>query len=388
MGRTFPVAMALLGAMALAQFGAVLWRAFHPAPLAPAPALAEAAKVQPTLSAPAPTPVSAVPPKTVQDQILAEDEKRLLRSLPQTPTQTAAEEERRLLATIPKPTPVPARREIATAESRVNELMDLARTLRDRGDTSTALTRLREAQAISARNPKIISEMAITYEKMGLPEKALEQWRRIYEFGEVAGIYYAAAEAKLRAYEMPPVSPAMAAPELAPAGSFGSLQPDANANINAAAGSPVLSLGRIGTTDDTGNSQPLRRLKLRIPILARPGAPVNVRDVVIQVYFYDQLKDGSVVETNANVSSSWLHRPGSDGVTVDWSTPEPEVLEVEYSQPEPDPANPRTRERRNYFGYGVRVYYKNELNASVAEPVKLLQQFPPPVTLQTSDLPQ
>ena len=348
----------------------------------------------PSLPAPQPVPnasdsstpaagaeATAAATASPEEALAAEAEQQLL----------ALQAEKRLIATLPKPTPIPRRAE-SPMEARLNGLLHLARALRDRGDTSTALTRLREAQVISPENPQIIAEMAVTYEKMGLFEKATEQWRRIYAIGEKAGIYYTAAEAKLAKLRQPGEAAYVSdTPEQ------GSLLPGAEP------GEKVLSLGQVGTTDDTGNSEPLRRLKLRIPIQARPGAKIDVHEVVIQVFFYDQLEDGSVVETNANVVSSWARRTGPDGseAPVDWRTPEPEVLEVEYAQePAAPPSAPAkgskgrrkpqlVPERRNYFGYVVRVYYKGDLNASHAEPEKLLTQFPPPVTLQpSSDLPQ
>ena len=299
-----------------------------------------------------------------------------------------ANRERQLVASLPRPTPVPVRKEV-TPETRVIGLVNLARALRERGDTSTALTRLREAQVIFPSHPLIISEMAITYEKMELTDKAVEQWRRIYEFGERAGIYYAAAEAKMRALRIPVERPAFeAAPNLdgtpweQPGAAFAE-------TAAGAAESPALMLGKVGTTNDTGNSHPLRRLTLRVPILARPGRHVEVEEVTIQVYFYDRLKDGNIVETNADVSYAWVPRANAEGeLPVDWSSPEPEVLDASYAQPEPDANDPSTMEPRNYFGYVVRVYYKGELNATYADPIRLLNQFPPPQTLQPSDLPQ
>ena len=351
-GKTFLTALVLLGLVALGQIGTIAWRVRHGLPF----------------SEVAPAPVRAIPEPVVKKPVEVD-------------LTVAAEAERRLVAGMPRPTPVPVRRPI-TPETRVADLINLARALRDRGDTTTALTRLREAQAIAPRNCQIVSEMALTYEKMGLSDKAVQQWRRIYEMGEQAGIYYAAAEAKLRTLQLP--DPEVAAP--APA----SLMPvplpldrAAATPVQApaqASGTNVLSLGQVGTVDDTGNSQRLRRLRLRVPIIARAGAKVDVRDAVIQVFFYEQVKDGSIVETNANVSSSWVSTP------VDWSDSEPEVLDVEYAQAEPDPGEANVR--RNYFGYIVRVYYKSELNAAFADPVKLLKQFPPPATLSNSDLPQ
>ena len=357
-GRTFLVAISLLGLVAVCQIGALLWRVKHPMTAALPQSLA------------VPHPVT-----TASAKVAASPSPSLSETDP-----LAAEAEKRLLASLPRPTPVPVRRSV-TPEARVDDLVNLARALRDRGDTSTALTRLREAQVISPRNLQIVSEMAITYEKMGLIEKALQQWRRIYEMGEKAGIYYAAAEAKMRAFELPPADTPTPAP---------SLTGDVPLEGGAQGFDKILYLGQVGTVDDTGNSQSLRRLKLRVPIFARPGGRVSVRDAVIQVYFYEKVKDGSIVETNANVASSWISAP------VDWAGKDPEELEVEYSQAEPDPLDPRSKEHRNYFGYIVRVYYKRELNAVFAEPARLLKQFPPPATLPSlepatlpnSDLPQ
>ena len=358
--RTFLVAITLLGAVAVGEVGVLAWRGFSTKPLATLP-------VPPAQPAAAPTPQPTPPVRTVEEQLVA------------------AAVEKSLVAVLPKPTPAPVatptQARPATPESQVAELIDLARALRARGDTGTAMTRLRQAQAIFSNNASIISEMALTYEKMGLRDKAIEQWRRIYEMGERAGIYYAAAEAKLRALQLPDPSPQ----ETATRPAAGALAPDP-----AAEGGPLLSLGNAGTTEDTGNTQPARRLKLLVPILARPGSQIQPRDVVIQVFFYEQLQDGSLVETNANVSSSWARRMSPEGEVqpVDWSTPAPEVLEVNYAQPEFNSKDPRTRERRNYFGYSVRLYYKGTLNAKLGDPVKLLNQFIPPAALPSTDLPQ
>lgn len=356
--RTFLVAMILLGALGAGEMGVVAWRVFSGAqtgkPAAtPAPAAATAAKKEAK--------------KEEEALVAAAAEKALVTAAKGTPTPVAT------------PTPAPVRPPV-TPQSQVAELISLARSLREAGDTGTAMARLRQAQGIYSNYAPIVSEMAITYEKMGLADKAIEQWRRIYEMGERAGIYYAAAEAKLRALQLPDPTPEEAAARSV----AGSLTPDADDLL------PRLSLGKVGTTDDTGTTQPARRLKLNVPIQARAGSKIDPREVVIQVFFYEQLRDGSIVETNANVTSSWARRMNAEGEPqpVDWSSAEPEVLEVTYAQPEFDAKDPRTRERRNYFGYSVRLYYKGMLNAKFADPLKLLGQFIPPTALPSSDLPQ
>jgi len=346
--RTFLVAMTLLGVVAVGESGVLAWYLFFRSPAKP--------------------PVTSV--STSSAAPMQAEEKRLL----------AEAAEKSLVAGLAKPTPPSAP---VTPAARVADLINLARTLRERGDMGTAMVRLREAQGIYLNYAPIISEMGITYEKMGLTDKAMQQWRRIYEMGEKAGIYYAAAEAKLRMLQLPDPTPEeMPAPRSLTGGTPAAVA-DAPPETR-----PVLTLGNVGTTDDTGNSQPLRRLKLRVPIQARPGSHVEPREAVIQVFFYDQLKDGTLVETNANVVSSWTHRTTASGdvLPVDWSSPDPEVLEVEYAQPAFNPKAPH--ERRNYFGYSVRVYYKGMLDAKFANPVKLLNQFIPPASLPSADLPR
>ncbi len=398
-GRTFLIAISLLGLIALAQVAALVWRTLSPEP-APALTTAPPQVVKPESASPS---LETAPP---QPQTLAP-------SLPATPAldiaaaeeQIAAAAELEVLASLPKATPPPlappapaaqepvirprAPHSASSPEARVNGLVHLARVLRERGDNSTALTRLREAQVILPNHALIISELALTYERMQLPQKAIEQWRRIYDFGEKAGIYYAAAEAKLYLHQQPPQR-----------ASHAPVATDAPTWDNSAVGldgqplnenARLLSLGKVGTTHDTGNNESLRRLRLQVPIFAYPGSRISVEDVVIQVFFYDRLGNGLLEETNAEINSAWARRVSAEGeAMVDWSSPEPEVLEVDYQQVEAQAATPEGSQTRNYFGYVVRVYYNGVLNAAQAEPAALLTQFPPPQTLPpaSNDLPQ
>lgn len=293
---------------------------------------------------------------------------------------------------LPKPTPVSVTRKEPQAPNldRAGELVEQARALRDGGDTLTALTRLREAQAFSPENPQVISEMAITYEKMGVPEKARDQWRRIYLMGESAGIYYAAAEAKLNALRAPGEPPVSGAPQPTPGSLFDQTPPSTGSTG---------STGSSGIPKDASGFQPSATLaitdiareevadpaaqthfNLKIPVKSRPGRKVDVHEVVLQVFFYDLLDDRSVVQTAASVNSQWITPP------TDWAEDNLEILEVEYNLPKNDGRDPtRPVENRKFFGYVVRIYYKKDLQDMRAEPMKLLQQNPPPATLQSED---
>lgn len=334
-GRTFVVAICILGFLALVQLGAVCWifiSRYH--------ATAEIETLE--------IPLTDGTAERATGRLVSKD------SLSNSRDKGTA-----LSGSLGRPTPIPqAHRDVST-EARLVELVQQARSLRERGDTSTALTRLREAQTISPRSALIISEVAITYEKMGMADKAFQQWRKIYDMGESAGIYYAAAKAKLNEGTEPGD---------ANAGALDGIQPGMALGIG--------SIEKINQADENA----VRRFLLRIPLKARPSADIDVRDTVIQVYFYDIVAGQDVVQTNANVRSHWSTLP------ADWSDDDIEVLEVEYLQPKPE-AKPESEkaeepvETRDYFGYVVRVYYRGELQDMRADPVKLLKQFPPPISL-------
>jgi hypothetical protein len=334
-GKTFTVAVSILGICALLQLGAVGWAFLlrYKANQRPVPPIAISAlpqtpaETRTTVSAP-PAPPDAAP--------------------------TAAPQE---VASLPKPTPVPlvTREPELTPEARINEMVEQARALREHGDMSTALTRLREAQTLSSNNALVISEMAITYEKMGLADKASEQWKRIYDMGEAAGIYYAAADAKLKS-------------------GLG----ETTRKEEAIQPGSVLGIDMITATDETDPGA-MKKMAIKIPLRCRPNAKIDVHEVTIQVYFYDILNDQNVVQTNANVSSRWTSPP------VDWATDNVETLEVQYSQTKNGRGESKFAENRKYYGYIVRLYYKGELQDVRSDPLKLLKDFPPPITLKSEE---
>ena len=316
MGKTFTVALSILGVIAVAELFAVGW----------------ALLVRPQ-------------PQRQQQSVSAAGGKLDLSDHFPPPS-----------TVLPNPTPVPPVRplpvltgkEKSPSEVQVAALVAQGRALGDRGDTSTALTRLREALTIAPNEPTVISELALLYEKMGLSDKALTQWKRIIEMGEAAGIYYAAAEAKIKISETAVASVAAA-------------EPVQDKPLESATGMSLLDVGV--ETPSKG------AVSLKIPVKAR--GRIEVSQVVIQVYFYDLIDDQSVVQTNAKVSSHWNKLP------ADWTESDIEILDVDYTQPEGDDQ----AANRKYYGYVVRVYYNNQLQDVRAEPVKLLKQFAPPVTL-------
>ena len=264
LGRTFIVAAWLLGLAASAEIGAggfaLVQRSRHNPPLTiqvPPPGLISVRPVCPRARTRRPSPPSIpLPPPPAPAPSAQKSAGRAA------PASAARRSLRPGPLDLPKPTPV-EEHQVATPESRLDALVAQARALRERGDMSTAITRLREALALSPKNPLLISEMAVTYEKMGLEDKSLEQWRLIFDMGESAGIYFQAADAKLKASDLAAQQPA------GPAS-----QPDKTAdNLGEAAGfqpGSSLALVDLSTVEKPATSDGYKRFTLKIPVKRRP----------------------------------------------------------------------------------------------------------------------
>lgn len=354
-GRTFIVAISILGCIALAQIGAVAWMF-----AARFTTLTERAKLGPArLVASHSAPTTPVPGDLVSTATLdARDPFADVR------TSTPSSEP---IAPPPKPMPVSSAKlnPQAPPETRYQELVLTGKQLRERGDTAAALVKLREAMALEPQNPEAIAELAVTFERMSLMDKAAEQWKRIFDMGDSAGSFFIAAESRMKMSQAQALVAAQtvqgAEPKDAP---LSKLKPDA-----------MLGIGEITRQEkpESGGT----RFALRVPIKAKRGEKVGVADVDIHVLFYDLVDGKTPVQTSADVSYRFASAP------IDWATNDPETLEVEYSQQPPLARGPKT-EKREYFGYVVRVYYKGELQDLRAEPESLNAKFPAPLTLDTN----
>ena len=103
--------------------------------------------------------------------------------------------------------------------------------------------------------------------------------------------------------------------------------------------------------------------KLQVTIKGDKRQQIQVSEVKVQVYFYDE-ENGEIVPSKAQVTSSWLSLP------VDWKKEIPELLEVNYL---PDSVDENIR----FAGYLVAIYYKGDLQDCRANPPRLKKLFEP-----------
>lgn len=285
-----------------------------------------------------------------------------------------------------------ARSSVAAPVSVPDELLQVARALRRKGDTATAIAKLQQAAALAPDNPEILAELALTYESMQLFDRSNETWRRLQSLGSAAGPLGELAELKLKlgvsAQRLP--SATSQAPTIA----------NGPNDIASIPHGSTFGISQV-TQTNANNPDDLTDLTLRVGVQVRHGVAIDHTKVKIQVFFYDVLDNDQVVLTDANVSYEWI-TPGHD-----WANTDTEVLDIHYERPKktyPAPGNAEAvpdsvekanreekkkpggadllptneRDNRQYLGYIIRVYYKNDLQAVRADPTRLLNLFPPP----------
>jgi len=293
----------------------------------------------------------------------------------------------------------PSAAALSTAEQMLKDAVDL----KNKGDTTNALARLQDAIQRDPKNARALAEMATIYESIQLYDRSNETWKKIVEIGPSAGALYELADMKMKTG----VTPSAAATTTTGPGLAGTSPLDAGTTRSDAEGIPDGS--SFGITEvaasDTPDAEAETNMKLKISVKARPNAPIDHTKVKIQVFFYDTVDNKEVVLTDADVSYEWL-TPHHD-----WKETNPEILAVTYLRPKnktsseadlaaaaasvtppgnskkktpakKDAATDKSGEggHRKYLGYIVRIYYSEQLQAVRADPTKLLNLFPPPLT--------
>lgn len=110
---------------------------------------------------------------------------------------------------------------------------------------------------------------------------------------------------------------------------------------------------------------------LRIAIKNRPGMKIDSPETKVIVRFFEKNPTGEITLTESPVNSSWISPP------VNWIDDEPEILDVIY------PLAAAKKAKKNYHGYTVAVYFRNELQDTRAVPGELDQMFPSELFLES-----
>lgn len=218
--------------------------------------------------------------------------------------------------------------------------------LRASGNMQGALQAFREVEKSLPEHPRILSEIGATLGKMGLKDKADGYWEQVDALGAIGGgPFHPIAAHALRGEALP--------------GS--SVPPSGGAGAPAAEPAKTLKIREIQVEEQapTGEGQ---KVGLRVVIGADPSAKPAGEDLSLLVYFYDRLPDGMVRPSTADTSYLYPTEP------YDWQVDGTEVIVVNYLQPVFTEEQKRELGERSFYGYAIELYYRDELQDKVAMP--------------------
>lgn len=227
--------------------------------------------------------------------------------------------------------------------------------LRRAGDMAGAVGKLNTALDSLPGHPRLVFEMASTYEAMGMTERAMETYRNVAAMGSRAGVLQPIAKRRLE-----DVTKAVA-------------------GDGTGGGDEVLFLGRVEEVREP--SEDGESVLLRFDIQSKPGAAVDGSQISLPVRFFDlvggERAEPSMAETP---TVRWTTPP------VDWKEPGIETVEVRYHLPSLlRDEGPR---ERKYLGYVIELRYRDKLLDVVSRPRRLVMESPPTIPTSPSLAPE
>lgn len=358
--RAYVVVQTVLGGLASITLGGLAWAIWHHAENSPPPAEA-AKKPAANLVSPSvlPPPEIKAVPKEKPAPLPVPTPNRAPEPLPVLPPPAIAPLPPAPMASLgvtpaPAISPAPATFDLSPAPAlpppptaaagrplknpQILEALEAGKLARKQGDMQASLEALRSADAKEPNHPLILSEMALTYEEMGIMTKATSAWRSIVAMGEqAAGSAFTVAKAKLEGRDHPVLNQVSA-----------------------------VKLGECQVIRDA-SSKKGERIAVRVPIVATPGAVIDPAQMDIHVYLFEDVNQGQRIEQARATapSNEWVSAP------VDWKDSNEELVDVIYDLPTPKPEELREFGQRKFHGYVVKLFYQNKLVGEEAKPASL-----------------
>ncbi len=328
-GRTFGIAVRILGVVALLQMVVILWALlirFDGRPRGVQSSVPVLTSIPtPPVVLPTTPPAVDLPPASVT-----------------LPPVTSEPDDVPMI----EPTPRAQRSRVEHPAHRVTDLeskalLNRALRLREEGDITGALGALKQADGRLPNHPKLLAEIATTYSQIGQTEKAGQYWERVHQMGsERAGAYWDLSDMALKGHLME----------------------------DATTGDTELRITR--NTAHRMESESGQKVILRIHTESTSDIPLAGEEMYLYVFFYDMAEypGGSrIEETVAKMTQRLITEP------YDWRDGEEEVIEVEYLLDELTKDQEAALGQRQFYGYVVELYYRDVLQDVVASPRKLIR---------------
>lgn len=229
-------------------------------------------------------------------------------------------------------------------EERILKLNDQAREFRRQGEFTLAEMALKKALDLDPAYPNTLINYAMLEEARGNQSMALDYWQRLISLGEKAGAALRLARERAMILE-----DNLSREKIARERESMIIQ-----------SSRKLLVDKIRFTPSSFGTKPSKlQVEFKIRSLIKNLSPGKMR---VQVFFYERLSNGDLIP--AKIKAKFLkERPDwQDGL---------ETLIVRYSR-----AAQQRSEKRNFYGYLIRIIYDGEVQDERAMPSDLLKIFP------------
>lgn len=219
--------------------------------------------------------------------------------------------------------------------SRVEKLVDEAKSFHQSGDVVKAILKLEEAESMDPKEPALMYRRALIYESMRNWERAGDQYNLLFMMGADIGAYYDIAADKI---------------------------------ANGVKDSPDVVPFQLGNVIKRVSSDELSA-QITIPVRRLSKRQIEPSQIDVRIFFYDIVDNKEVVpvpqQREVNIQKRWV----TD--SVDWESREEEVAEAVYTLPVLGRSDVHLFGERRYFGHVVELYYKGELMDQYAYPGRL-----------------
>lgn len=346
--------LGLLAALSLRAPFLLKWLG-RPPPPSPTPPPEPPAQPAPVAQETPPALTESPPPEPPPQPVETRQEPEWKEELASLRTEV---EQLREQLTPPQPPPAPPEPPVDPLIVRAREMLDAAAREIQKSNFREADDILAKIQIMAPQFVPAYVERARLFEQRGMLEKAGEQWAEVLRLSVGTPLYEQAAAERIR---------------LARLAAERKVEPDRTTTPRVP-GPPGRRVRLVSADQEKlPPSEGYDEMRL-VRIVLRPMASerlLDPQDVAVFVTFFDRdLDSGEIVPTRFSATSRPLYLPDDAVSGQPWRVTATYLVPLGAREKEAA----RTGKRWRYFGFAVRVYYRQELQDELAKPAALLEK--------------
>lgn len=232
-------------------------------------------------------------------------------------------------------------------KSEVLQFFNKAIKLREKGNTLESLDNFKNALILANNNSRILYEIAITYEKMNLPQKAKIIWEKIFNQKNTPDEINTIASEKLKLHS----------------NLFDDIDSEIHSVLN-------FSNSKIEKISSKKNEE---KIKIFLTVKSLSPQIIQADQVRFKILVFDQINGKTIDATTAESEVKENTYPS------DWhDNNKEETFEIIMSR---KISKNNTKDSRNFFGYKAWIYYNNEEQDTKTYPQDLEEHINPNYSL-------